>query len=87
MTKQKNIDLSSLSYQLIANELCLNVQKIELIISRPAKLKIDPTFKFKLQEKRLVPSHNIKYLGKMKLNRATEILGKLRYIRNFENCQ
>ena len=62
---------------------------------RSRKLKIDNSFKFKLDGKRLVPSKSVKYLGvllnehlqwneqislvKMKLNRAAGILCKLRY--------
>ena len=45
-----NKDLSSLFYWLKANKLYLNVQKTELIIFRPAKLKIDPPFKFTLDD-------------------------------------
>ena len=93
-----NKDLSSLFYWLKANKLYLNVQKTELIIFRPAELKIDPPFKFTLDDlmKWLALSHSVKYLGvhlddhlqlnevKMKLNRAIEILSKLRYYSNLE---
>ena len=33
------------------------------MIARTAKLKIDSSFKFKLDGKRLVSSHTVKYLG------------------------
>ena len=72
--------------------------KIELVIFRLRKLKIDNSFKFKLDGKRLVPTKSVKYLGvlldehlhwneqisqvKMKLNRAIGILSKLRYNAN-----
>ena len=39
------------------------MKKTELVIFRPRKLKIDHSFKFKLDGKRLVPTHSIKYLG------------------------
>ena len=100
LAKQINIDLSILSYWLKAKKLYFNVQKTELIIFRPAKLKIKPSFKFKLDGKNLAPSHTVKYLGvlldehlhwnkqlnqvKMKLNRAIRILSKLRYKPNLE---
>ena len=68
------------------------------MIFRSRKLKIDNSFKFKLDGKRLVPTKSVKYLGvlldehlhwneqisqvKMKLNRAIGILSKLRYNAN-----
>ena len=68
------------------------------MIFRQRKLKIDSSFKFKLDGKRLVPAKSVKYLGvfldehlhwneqisqvKMKLNRAICILSKLGYNAN-----
>ena len=91
--KKVNKDLSNLSNWLRANKLSLNVKKTELVIFRPRKLKIDHSFKFKLDGKRLVPTHSVKYLGvlidkhllwnkqvaqiKMSLNRAIVMLTKL----------
>ena len=88
-------DILNLSYWLRANKLCLNIQKIELITFRPTSLKIDPSIKFKLQGKRIIPTQSVKYLGvlfdeqlqwtkqlsnvKIKLNRAIGILSKLRH--------
>ena len=46
-----------------ANKLSLNVKKTELAIFRPGKVKIDHHFKFKLDCKRLVPTHSVKYFG------------------------
>ena len=63
LSKQVNKDLSNLSNWLRANKLSLNVKKTELVIFRPRKLKIDHSFKFKLDGKRLVPTHCVKYLG------------------------
>ena len=63
LSKQVNKDLSNLSNWLRANKLSLNVKKTELVIFRPRKLKIDHSFKFKLDGKRLVPTHSVKYLG------------------------
>ena len=63
LSKQVNRDLSHLSNWLRANKLSFNVKKTELIIFRPRKLKIDHSFKFKLDGKRLVPTHCVKYLG------------------------
>ena len=39
------------------------MKKTELGIFRPGKRKIDHSFKFKLDGKRLVPTHSVKYLG------------------------
>ena len=99
LSKQVNKDLSNLSNWLRANKLSLNVKKTELVIFRPRKLKIDHSFKFKLDGKRLVPTHSVKYLGvlidehllwnkqvaqiKMRLNRAIGMLSKLRRNANF----
>ena len=75
------------------------MKKTGLVIFRLSKLKIDHSFKFKLDGKRLVPSHSVKYLGvfidehllwnkqiaqiKITLNRAIDILSKLRINANF----
>ena len=99
LSKQVNKDLSNLSNWLRANKLSLNVKKTELVIFRPRKLKIDHSFKFKLDGKRLVPTHSVKYLGvlidehllwnkqvaqiKMRLNRAIGMLSKLQINANF----
>ena len=98
LSKQINKDLFNLSNWLKANKLSLYVMKTELVIFRLRKLKIDNSFKFKLDGKRLVPTKSVKYLGvrldehlhwneqisqvKMKLNRAIGILSKLRYNAN-----
>ena len=74
-------------------------KKTELIF-RPTSLKIDPSIKFKLQAKRLIPAQSVKYLQilldehlqwakqlsnvKIKLNRAIGILSKLRHNSNSE---
>ena len=95
LSKRINKDLFNLSNWLKANKLSLNVKKTELVIFRSKKLKIDSSFKFKLNGKRLVPTKSLKYLGapldehlhsneqvsqvKMKLNRAIGILSKLKY--------
>ena len=63
LSKQVNRDLSNLSNRLRANKLSLNVKKTELVIFRPRKFKIDHSFKFKLDGKRLAPTHSVKYLG------------------------
>ena len=39
------------------------MKKTELAISNPRQLKIDHSVKFKLDAKRLVPTHSVKYLG------------------------
>ena len=73
--------------------------KKKLVICRPRKLKIDHSFRFKLDSKRLVPTHSVQYLGvlidehllwnkqvaqiKMRLNRAIGMLSKLRINANF----
>ena len=58
-----NKDLLYLLYWLRANKLCLNIQKTELIIFCPTSLKMDPSIKFKLQGKQLIPVQSVKYLG------------------------
>ena len=68
------------------------------MIFRSRKLKIDHSFKFKLDDKRLSPTKSVKYLAvlldehvhwndqisqvKMKLNHAIGILRKLRHNAN-----
>ena len=75
--------------KICANKLYLNIQKAKLIF-HPISLKIDPSIKFKLQGKQLIPTESVKYLGvllyehlqltkqlsnvKIKLNRANGIL-------------
>ena len=96
--KRINKDLFNLSNWLKVNKLSLNVKKRELVIFRSRKLKIESSFKFKLDGKRLVPTKLVKYIGvlldehlhwnehisqvKMKLNCAIGILSKLRYNAN-----
>ena len=95
LSKQVNKDLSNLSNWLRANKL-LNVKKTEHVIFRPTKLKIDHSFKFKLDGKRLVPTHSVKYHGvlidghllwnkqvaqiKMRLSRGISMLSKLQVL-------
>ena len=38
------------------------MKKTKLVIFRPQKLKIDHSFKFKLDGKRLVQTHSVKHL-------------------------
>ena len=92
-------DLSNLPNWLRTNKLSLNKKKTELVIFRPRKLKIDHSFKFKLDGKRLVPTHSVKYLGvlidecllwnkqvgqiKMRLHCAIGMLSKLQINTNF----
>ena len=61
--KRINKDLFNLSDWLKASKLSPNVKKAELVIFRSRKLKIDNSFKFKLDGKRLVPTKSVKYLG------------------------
>ena len=67
------------------------MKKTEFVVFRPRKLKIDHSFKFKLDGKRVIPTHSVKYLGvlidehllwnkqiaQMRLNHAIGILSKL----------
>ena len=46
-----------------ASRLCLNIKKTELIIFRPHTKKLDHSFQIKLNGKRLIPAHSVKYLG------------------------
>ena len=59
LAKQMNKDLLNLSYWLRANKLYLNIQKIELIFC-PTSLEIDPSIKFKLEGKQLIPVQSVK---------------------------
>ena len=63
LSKQVNKDLLNLSNWLKANKLSLNVKKTEFVIFGPKKFKTDPSFKLKLEGKRLVPTHFVKYLS------------------------
>ena len=58
-----NHDLKSLSGWLKANKLCFTVKKIELIFFRLHTKKLDHPLKFKLNGKRLIPAHSVKYGG------------------------
>ena len=61
LSKQINKDLFNLSNWLKANKLSLNIKKTELALFRPKKLKSDHIFKFKMDGKRLIPIHSVKY--------------------------
>ena len=63
LSKRINKDLSNLSNWLKTNKLSLNIKKTELVLFRPKKLKLDHSFKFKIDGKRLFPIHSVKYLG------------------------
>ena len=91
LSKRINKDLSNLAK---TNKLSLHIKKTELVLLKPKKLKLDHSFKFQIDGKRLIPIHSVKYLGvlldehmswneqiyqtKLKLNRAIGILSKLR---------
>ena len=95
LSQNLNKDLKSLSRWLKAKKLCLNISKAELIIFHRNTASIDHSLKLKLDGKRLSPSQSVKYLGvlldehlqwndqiaqvKIKLNRATGILSKIRH--------
>ena len=57
---QSNPSLERLSKQSLK---LVRKKKTELVIFTPRKLKIDHRFKFKLDGKRLLPTHSVKYLG------------------------
>ena len=98
LSKKINKDLFNLPDWLKANKPSLHVKKMELKIFRSRKLKIDDSFKFRLDGKRPVPTKSVKYRGvvldehlhwneqisqlKVKLNCTTGILSKLRYNTN-----
>ena len=62
LLKHINKDLSNLSNWLETNKLGLNIKKTELVLFRPKKLKLDHSFKFKIDGKRLILVHSVKYL-------------------------
>ena len=62
LSKRINKVLSNLSNWLKTNKLSLNIKKTELVLFRiPKKLKLDHSFKFKIDGK--IPIHSVKYLG------------------------
>ena len=63
LSKRINKDLSNLSNWLKTNKLSLNIKKNKLVLFRPKKLKLDHSFEFKIDGKRLIPIHLVKYLG------------------------
>ena len=63
LSKHINKDLSNLSNWLKANKSSLNIKKTELVLFIPKKLKLDHSFKFKIDGKRLTHIHSVKYLG------------------------
>ena len=93
LSKSINKDLSNLSNWLKTNKLSLNIKKTKLALFRPKKLKLDHSFKFMKDDKKLIPIHWVKYLQvlfgehifwneqiyqiKLKLNRGIGILSKL----------
>ena len=55
LSKLLKKDLSNLSNWLKTNKLSLNIKKTKLVLFRPKKLKLDHSFKFKTDGKRLIP--------------------------------
>ena len=91
-----NYDLKSCSEWLKANRLSLNVKKTELLLFHSNRKKDEQlNFSIKINNKKIIPSKNVKYLGLhiddrlswdfhvnqlgKKLSRANGILSKLRY--------
>ena len=70
LPEQINKDLFNLSNWLKANKLSLNIKKAELVIFRSKKLKVDHSFKFKLEYKRLVPTKSAKCLRVLASDRS-----------------
>ena len=60
LSKRINKDLSNLSNWLKTNKLSLNIKKTELVLFRTKKLKLDHSFKFKMDGKRLIPINSVK---------------------------
>ena len=87
--------MKNLTNWLNANEICLNISKTEVVLLKSSKKLTDVPLKLKLNGKRLYPTNSVKYLGikigenlnwkqqisdiTIKLNRANNILSKLRY--------
>ena len=42
---------------------CVKKTYQKLVLFKPKKLKLDHSFKFKIDGKRLIPIHSVKYLG------------------------
>ena len=95
LNKLVNLDMKNLTVWLNANKILLNVDKIELVIFKHQRKKLDT--EIKLDRKRLYPSQSVRYLGikidqnfnwkdhiniAIKLNRDNALLFK---IRNFVN--
>ena len=57
LSKSINKDLSNLSNWLKTNKLRLNIKKTKLALFRPKKLKLDHSFKFMKDDKKLIPIH------------------------------
>ena len=49
-------------YFLKASKLSLNIRKTELVLLRSKKANLDHSFKIKIEGKRLIPIHSVKYL-------------------------
>ena len=94
LNKLINHDMKQLSNWLIANEISLYVEKIELAIFKSLRKVLSDEIKIRLAEKRLYSSNAVKYLGArigkflpwhdqvnnivVKLNRANALLPKIR---------
>ena len=92
--------MKNLTVWLNANKISLNVQKIELVLFKHQRRKIDSEVKIKLGRKLLYPTDSVKYLGvridenlnwkhhvsdtAIKLNRVNALLSR---IRNFVNVK
>ena len=62
LSKRMKKDLFNLSNLLKANKLSLNINKTEVVLFRPKKLKLDYSFKYKIDGKRLIPVQSVNYL-------------------------
>ena len=92
--------MKQLNNWLSANKISLNVEKTELVIFKSPRKVLSDEIKIKLTGKRLYPSNSVKYLGlridiflhwhdqvnntAVKLNRANELLLKIRNYGNME---
>ena len=98
LNKLLNKDLKNLTNWLNANKISLNVDKTEVILSKPTKKPLDCQLKLKLNGKRLYHTSSVKYLEikidqylnwqdhinniAMKLNKANSMLYKVRQFVN-----
>ena len=103
MNKQVNYDLQNLNYWLNANKICLNIDKMEVVLLNSLEKRADSDLHIRLHGKRPYLTDSVKYLGILidknpnwhhqinnvaaKPNRINAMLSKIRHFVNFNTLK